>query len=70
VDGRVVSSDVVCGDLRSPRTTPLDTTRSSTIFYRLLLNGSISQKTLEKLSDDGNILPKYVGATIHNKLNE
>jgi hypothetical protein len=25
-------------DLRSPRTTSLDTTRSSTIFYRLLLN--------------------------------
>jgi hypothetical protein len=33
-----VSSGVVRGDLRSPRTVPLDTTRSSTIFYRLLLN--------------------------------
>jgi hypothetical protein len=31
VDGRVVSSDVVRGDLR------LDTTDPSTIFYRLLL---------------------------------
>src|SRR5215475_10994811 len=38
VDGRVVSSDVVHGDLRSPRTTSLDTTCPSTIFYRLLLN--------------------------------
>jgi hypothetical protein len=31
-------SNVVLGDLRSPRTTSLDTTRPSTIFYRLLLN--------------------------------
>jgi hypothetical protein len=38
VDGRVVSSGVVCGKLRSPRTTSLDTTCPSTILYRLLLN--------------------------------
>jgi hypothetical protein len=29
---------LVRGDLKSQRTTPLDTTRPSTIFYRLLLN--------------------------------
>jgi hypothetical protein len=29
---------MVRGDLRSPRTTSLDTTRPSRIFYRLLLN--------------------------------
>jgi hypothetical protein len=31
---------------------------------------SISQKALEKLPEDGNVMPKHVGATIHNKLNE
>jgi hypothetical protein len=27
---------------------------------------SISQKALETLPEDGNVMPKYVGATIHN----
>ena len=27
---------------------------------------SISQKALEMLSEDGNVMPKHVGATIHN----
>jgi hypothetical protein len=27
---------------------------------------SISQKALGTLSEDGNVMPKYVGATIHN----
>jgi hypothetical protein len=45
VDGHVVSSDVVSGDLRSPR---------------------ISQKALGTLAVDGNVMPKHVGATIHN----
>jgi hypothetical protein len=81
------------------RTTSLDTTRPSTIFYRLLLNWaslrkaletlpnahhvtrhntlfhnilstapqlSISQNALGTLPDDGNVMPKHVGATIHN----
>jgi hypothetical protein len=43
-------------------TTSLDTTRPSTIFYRLLLNWA----SLRRLPEDGNIMPKYVGATIHN----
>jgi hypothetical protein len=48
VDGHVVSSDVVRGDLRSPQL-------------------SISQKELGTLPEDGNIMPKHVGATIHNQ---
>jgi hypothetical protein len=52
VDGRVVSSDVVCGDLRS--TAP---------------QLSISQKALRTLSEDGNVMPKHVGATKHNNNN-
>jgi hypothetical protein len=27
---------------------------------------SISQKTLGALPDDGNVMPKHVGATVHN----
>jgi hypothetical protein len=34
----IVPSDVVRGDLNSPRNTLLDTTRPSTIFYQLHLN--------------------------------
>jgi hypothetical protein len=41
VDGRVVFSDVVRGDL-------------------------IFQKALETLHEDGNVMPKHVGAAIHN----
>jgi hypothetical protein len=52
-------------DLRSPRTTSLDTTRPSPIFYRLLLNW-VSLKALGTLSEDGNVMPKHVGSTIHN----
>jgi hypothetical protein len=28
---------------------------------------SISQKTLGKLPEDGNVVPKHVGTTIHNQ---
>jgi hypothetical protein len=31
---------------------------------------SISQKALGTLPEDGNVMPKHVGATIINKLNE
>jgi hypothetical protein len=31
---------------------------------------SISQKALGTLPEDGNVMPKHVGATMHNKLNE
>jgi hypothetical protein len=50
VDGRVVYSDVVRGDLRSQTAPQL----------------SISRKALGALPEDGNVMPKHVGATIHN----
>jgi hypothetical protein len=31
---------------------------------------NISHKALGTLPEDGNVMPKHVGATIHNKLNE
>jgi hypothetical protein len=31
---------------------------------------SISQKALGTLPEDGNVMPKHVGATIYNKLNQ
>jgi hypothetical protein len=31
---------------------------------------SISQKALGTPPEDGNVMPKHVGAAIHNKLNE
>jgi hypothetical protein len=31
---------------------------------------SISQEALGTLPEDGNVMPKHVGATIRNKLNE
>jgi hypothetical protein len=60
MDGRVLSSDVV-GALHS--------TRHTTPIHNILLTApqlSISQKALGKLPDDGNVIPKHVGATIHN----
>jgi hypothetical protein len=52
VDGRVVSSDVVL--------TPIHNILSTASQL------SISQKALGTLPEDGNIMPKRVGATIHN----
>jgi hypothetical protein len=49
-----VSSDVVCGDLKS------------TIFYQTAPQLSVSQKALGTLHEDGNVMLKHVGATIHN----
>jgi hypothetical protein len=51
-----VSSDVVRGDLRSPIHNILSTVPQL----------SISQKALGTLPEDGNVMPKYVVATIHN----
>jgi hypothetical protein len=59
VDGRVVSSDMVRGDLRSPRTTSLD-------ILSTALQLSIFQKALGMLPEDGNVMPKHIGAAIHN----
>jgi hypothetical protein len=53
VDGRVVSSDVV-------RFTPVHKILSTAPQL------SISQKALGTFPEDGNIMPKHAGATIHN----
>jgi hypothetical protein len=60
-----VSIDVVRGDLRSPRITPLD----NKPIHNILLAApqlSISQKALGTLPEDGNVMPKHVGDTIRN----
>jgi hypothetical protein len=51
VDGRVVSSDVVCGDLR--HNTPIHNIQSTA--HQL----SINQKALGTLPEDGNVILKY-----------
>jgi hypothetical protein len=61
VDGRVVVSDVM--------RTSHHVTRHNTLIHNILSTApqlSISQKTLGTLPDDGNVMPKHVGATIHN----
>jgi hypothetical protein len=61
----VLSSNVVRGDLRSPSTTLLD----NTPIHNILSTApelSISQKALGTLREDGNVMLKHVGATIHN----
>jgi hypothetical protein len=59
VDGRVMSSDVVRG-----------VTRHNTPIHSILYTApqfSISQNALGTLPEDGNSMPKHVGATIHNE---
>jgi hypothetical protein len=44
-------------------------TRHNTPRHNILSTApqlSISQKELETLPEDGNVMPKHVGATIHN----
>jgi hypothetical protein len=44
-------------------------TRHNTPIHNILSTDaqlSISQKVLGTLPEDGNVIPKYVGATIHN----
>ena len=58
--GRVVSSDVV--------RTAHHVTRHNTPIHNILSTASqlgISQKALETLPDDGNVMPKYAEAIIH-----
>jgi hypothetical protein len=57
----VVSSEVV--------STAHHVTRNNTPIHNILMTApqlSISQKALGTLPDNGNIMPKHVGATIHN----
>src|SRR5215510_14579466 len=61
VDARVVSSEVV----RSAH----HVTRDNTSIHNILSTApqlSISQKALGTLPEDGNVMPKHVGATIHD----
>jgi hypothetical protein len=58
VDGRVEPSDVVRG-----------AHHVTTLIHNILSTApqfSISQKALGSLPEDGNVMPKHVGATIHN----
>jgi hypothetical protein len=44
-------------------------TRHNKPIHNILLNApqlSISQKALGMLPEDGNVMPKHVGTTIHN----
>jgi hypothetical protein len=46
-----------------------DATRHNTTIHNILWTApqfSISQKALGTFPDDGNVMPKHVGATIHN----
>ena len=48
---------------------PRTVTRHNTPIHNILSTGpqlSISQKALGTLPEDGNVMPKHVGATIHN----
>jgi hypothetical protein len=60
VDGCVVSSDVVRAHHVNKHNTPI---------HNILSTGPkliISQKALGTLLEDGNVMPKHVGATLHN----
>ena len=60
--GRDVFSDVVRGAHRD--------TRHNTPIHNILSTApqlSISQKALGTLPEDGKVMPKHVGATIHNE---
>jgi hypothetical protein len=60
-----VSSDVVCGEPIAMH----HVTRHNTPIHNILSTApqlSISQKTLGMLPEDGNVMPKHVGAIIRN----
>jgi hypothetical protein len=61
VDGRVVFSDVV------------HVSKYNTPIHNILLIApqlSISQHALGTFPEDGSVMPKHVGAAIHNKLKD
>jgi hypothetical protein len=44
-------------------------TRNNTLIHKIIstaLQLNISQKALRTLPEDGNVMPKHVGAAIHN----
>jgi hypothetical protein len=56
----IVSSDVVRAHHVTRHNTPIHIILSTTPQLR------ISQKALETLPEDGNVMPNHVGDTIHN----
>jgi hypothetical protein len=60
VDGRVVSSDVVRAHHVTKHNTPIHNILSTAPQL------SISQKARGTLPEDGNVMSKHVGDTIHN----
>ena len=50
----------------APRTTSLDTTRHIHNILSTSPRLSIFQKALGTFPEDDNVMPKHVGATIHN----
>src|SRR5215813_9390361 len=55
-----------CSIEEQSRTTSLDTKRHIHNILSTAPQLSISQKALGTLPEDGNVMPKHVGATIHN----
>jgi hypothetical protein len=65
VDGRVIFSDIVRGDLIVTH----HVNKHNTPIHNILLIApqlSISQKALGMFPEDVNVMPKDVGTTIHN----
>jgi hypothetical protein len=60
VDGRVVFSSVVRMHHATRHNTPIHNILSTALQL------SISQKALGTLPEDGNVMPKHVGDTIHD----
>jgi hypothetical protein len=60
LDGRVFYIGVVCENQATRRNTPIHNILSTAPQL------SVSQNALETLPQDDNVMPKHVGATIHN----
>jgi hypothetical protein len=59
VDGHAVSSNVVRAHHVTRHNTPIHDSLSTAPLF------SISQKALGTLPEDGNVMPKHIGAIIH-----
>jgi hypothetical protein len=65
---RIIQANIIQSEIATHHVT-----RHNTPIHNILSTApqlSISQKALGTLPKDGNVMPKHVGATIHNKLNE
>ena len=70
MDGRVLSSEVVRAAYHVEVVRGAHhVTRHNMTIHNILSTAprlSISQKALGTLPEDGNVIPKHVGATLHN----